>query len=82
MKKIFQIGLLAVVVIAVSCKKDSLSKNSVSNNPIIGQWNISSFVDNGSDRTSQFASYTFTFDSNNNLQITGSTMMSMCSWTF
>ena len=81
MKKVFHLVLLTVAVFAGSCKKDSLSRNSASNNPIVGLWQISSFVDNGLDKTSQFAAYTFTFTSNNNLEIRGGSMMSMCSWT-
>lgn len=73
-------GLLILSVLAVSCKKDSL-EISTSNNPIVGEWAISSFVDNGLDKTSQFAAYTFTFTSNNNLEIKGGSMMNMCNWT-
>ncbi len=82
MKKVFQIVLLTVAVFAVSCKKDNLSKNSTANSPVIGQWQISSFVDNGSDETSKFAAYTFVFDGNDHLEIKGGMMMSMCNWTF
>lgn len=83
MKKTLQIALLAIAIFTASCKKDSLSKNSTSNNPVIGEWSISSFADNGIDKTTQFASYLFDFTNNNNLQIkNGTMMMSMCSWTF
>lgn len=70
------------VLVAISCTKESLLKNNTSNNPITGQWVISSFVDNSVNKTSQFSGYTFTFDNDNNLQISGGMMMNMCSWTY
>ncbi len=72
---------MAVAVITASCKKDNMPIDSNSNNPVVGNWKIFSFVDNGVNQTSQFAAYTFTFSSNNHLQITARKMLDMCNWT-
>lgn len=82
MKNILQIVLLTFAVIAVSCKKNSVPANSTSNNPLLGQWAVSSFVDNSVNKTSEFAAYSFTFSTNNSLQVNGGSMMNMCNWTF
>lgn len=82
MKSMIQIILMTLAVIAVSCKKDSVPINGTSNNPIVGEWAVSSFVDNSINKTSEFAAYSFAFGSNNSLQVKGGTMMNMCNWTF
>lgn len=49
-----------------SCKKDDKStnlKNDVQNNVQIGTWRITKFIDSGTDETSHFTGYNFTFKS-------------------
>lgn len=76
MKNYFKLSILAFVLLIASCKKDN-----VTSSPIEGNWAVSSFVDNGTDKTSQFLAYDFTFDKSGNMQIKGGSMMSMCNWT-
>lgn len=79
MKKYFLLAILAIPVMMASCEKDTI----VVDNPIEGKWSIISFVDNGTDKTSEFAPYIFTFDSNGNMLVSGGGggMMEMCNWT-
>ena len=69
--------ILALAVFAVSCTKDKLSTN----NNIVGKWFITTFTDDGIDKTIAFAPYDFTFDEQGDLSINGGSMMSMCNWT-
>lgn len=81
MKHTFLLLFIAALFVT-SCKKESATTNNNSNSPIVGEWVISSFVDNGVNEISQFAGYTFNFDANNNMQVNSGMMMNMCSWTF
>jgi hypothetical protein len=76
MKNIIKLALLAIIVMLASCKK-----NNAVNDPIEGKWTISSFVDSGTDKTSQFVAYDFSFDNKGNLSVNGGSMMSMCGWS-
>jgi hypothetical protein len=78
MNKYFKLAILALVVISVSCKK----QNTATNNTLEGTWTITSFVDNDTDKTSQFATDNLTFDNKGNMSIgSGGMMMNMCSWS-
>ncbi len=77
MKKHSLLAILTISVMVASCKKDTVAVS----NPIEGKWSITSFVDNGTDLTTEFAPYVFTFDSNGNMSIGGGGMMEMCNWT-
>ena len=72
----FKLIILTVFVMFASCKK-----NNTANDPIEGKWSISSFVDNGTDKTSQFTGYDFTFDNKGNMSVNGAGLMNMCAWT-
>jgi hypothetical protein len=75
MKKYFVIVLVALTAIIISCKKDKVADK------IVGSYYVSSFVDNGNDKTAQFAAYVFKFENNGNMSIEDGSMMNMCSWT-
>jgi len=69
MKKLSFLLLAIVFSIAVSCKKDAAS-NSTSNSVIESQkaivasntWKVTSFIENGVDQTSDFATYLLQFN--------------------
>lgn len=78
MKKFLLFAILAVPVMIASCQKDTV----VVDNPIEGKWTITSFVDNGTDKTAAFEPYIFVFDDKGNISIDGGGgMMDMCNWT-
>lgn len=74
MKKYTLLSIVAIFVMIVSCKKTTIY-------PIEGNWVITSYINNGTDKTSQFAPYEFFFNSNGKLSISNIGMMNMCSFS-
>lgn len=68
------LSVLLLLVMIVSCKKGTLY-------PIEGTWSITSYVNNGTDKTSQFAPFTFSFKNSGKLSISNVGMMNMCSFS-
>jgi len=64
MKKFLQISFLtSIIVVLVSCSRNS---DDLSVNPgqtvVAGTWRVSLFKDSGNDETTDFAGYSFTFN--------------------
>ncbi len=78
MKKYILLASISLTVMLGSCKKDNITLPVT----LEGKWAITSFIDNGTDKTSQLNSYNFTFDKNGNLAVnSGGMMNNMCNWT-
>lgn len=77
MKRYIGLVIVAIVVMIAACKKDKVS----SSNDFLGSYKVYSFVDNGINKTAEFAPYTITFNSNGIMSIDSTGMMNMCSWS-
>lgn len=77
MKTVSEIIICVLIILNTSCSKDSPAVT----NEIVGKWSITTFTDNGMDKTNEFKAYQFTFDKQGNLAINGGGMMNMCHWT-
>lgn len=88
MKKLRILPVLAVVFmlnVASMCSNDD-SPNSVDPTPVInaaasGTWRVTLFNDSGTDETSHFTGYNFTFGANNVLTATNGTNTYTGSWS-
>jgi len=73
--RIYQTILFAVVLVFISCTtdEDTNSNNStadiqeITNLVVSGTWRITNFIDSGSDETSDFDSYGFSFNTDGSL---------------
>ncbi len=57
--------LLAVAIGISGCKKSAIQEDLVILAMTNGQWKMTSFVEGGTDRTADFASYRFKYNTNN-----------------
>lgn len=61
--KIAVLACFVALFTIVSCKKDdNKTKNTIESNVQSGTWKITKFVDSGTDETSQFSGYNFSFN--------------------
>ena len=83
MKKILQILTIALVTLTVACKKDSADPSSNSNNPVTpGTYIITLFTDNSDGNiTSQYAAYTFQFNSDNTITASNGVANTTGAWS-
>lgn len=83
MKKIFFL-LLAGAFMLTACSKDDDSNNgpsaAVATSLKAGTWRVTSFVENGTDRTSDFSSFTFTFSSSGAVAAANSILTATGTW--
>ncbi|HOS16454.1 MAG TPA: hypothetical protein PKX15_05550 [Bacteroidales bacterium] len=75
----------AFLFVFASCKKDDNSSSS-SSSPTVGivtqgQWQITSFTENGINHTNHFTGHSFTFASNGALSATNGTVSATGSWS-
>lgn len=82
----FTILLVLTFIIINSCGSDDNSSNvntvtSVTNVVSLGTWKITLFNDSGTDKTSHFSGYNFTFGTGNSLQATNGTNSYTGSWS-
>jgi len=86
MKKSFIFSaLMGLAIVLNACSSDSSdeemqtsseSVQAVSNLVVSGSWSITSYVDSGTDETSDYTGYSFTFNSDGSLDaVNGSTMI-------
>jgi len=87
MKGIRLLFLLAtsMLISFSSCKKDDNSSSS-SSSPTVGivtqgQWQITSFTENGVNHTSHFTGHSFTFTSNGSLSASNGTVSASGTWS-
>ncbi len=85
MKKIFFL-LLAGTFILTACSKDDDNNNSGASAAVAtslksGNWRITSFVENGTDRTTNFSSFTFTFGNSGAVTAVNSVLTATGTWT-
>ena len=65
-----------------SCKKeDTKTKNEVETNIVEGTWRISNFVDSGTNETSDFTGYNFTFSTDGKLTASNGTNYYTGTWS-
>jgi hypothetical protein len=82
--RVLTVAVLAFSIIAASCTK---SNNSVTNDTPIatvitqGSWFVHYYFDNGSDETSDYAAYSFTFNASGSVLATKSGVTITGSWT-
>lgn len=76
MKRYIGIATVAIVMIIVSCKKDKVA----SGYDFLGSYKVWSFVDNDTVRTTEFALYTITFNSNGEINVDSAGIVKICSW--
>lgn len=87
MKKYVTIGIIFILIMSGNaCKKESTTTpttnpSTIATNPIIGTWQISSFIKGKVDCTNNFIGYTFTCNSNGGMTILGNGHnYNNCSW--
>jgi len=83
MKKIFFL-LLAGTFILAACSKDDDDNNgpsaAVATSLKVGTWRVTSFVENGTDRTADFSSFVFTFSSTGSVAAVNSVLTANGTW--
>lgn len=68
MKKLAAVVLLGTTFLFVSCKKEDVkTQKEIESEVTSGTWRISSFIDSGTDETSNFNGFTFTFNADGGL---------------
>lgn len=83
MRKILTIILLLAGFTGIqSCKKeDTKTKNEIETNIVEGTWRISNFVDSGTNETSDFTGYNFTFSTDGKLTASNGTNTYTGTWS-
>ncbi len=63
---LYFLTIIIGIVLLASCKKDDNSNSSTAlNNTLqMGKWKITYYIDNGTDQTSHYTGYAFTFNNN------------------
>ncbi len=83
-------AILALALIAVGCSSDSeddltqdptVSIQAVTDIAVSGSWTISSYVDSGTDETSDYNGYTFNFSADGSLEAVNGTTVVTGSWS-
>lgn len=75
------VGLIGLLTLS-SCNKDKNSvQNEVETSVSSGTWRITKFIDSGSDETSNFTGYTFSFNSSDVLSATNGTNTYTGTWS-
>ena len=88
MKKILWLVIISsTIALTTSCSKDK-QEDSLFTNPqaqeqavISGSWKVTLFTDSGNDETSDFAGYSFQFQSNGTLTATKNSVSKTGTWT-
>ena len=85
MKQAFNFFLAGLLLVSISsCSKDDDNNGgasgAVATSLKSGTWRISSFVDNGTDETGDFSSFTFTFNSSGTVTAINSILTATGSW--
>jgi hypothetical protein len=87
MKKVLMFGMgMLLSLSAVSCSDDDSSSSTNSPSEVTetltaGTWRITSFTEDGEDRTPSFSNYNFTFSSSNTVSATNGTNTYTGAWS-
>ncbi|QBA64758.1 hypothetical protein [Muriicola soli] len=89
-KSIFYFTLISLAIVLSSCSSDnndeemqtsSQSVEAVSNLVVSGSWTITSYVDSGTDETSDYSGYSFSFNTDGSLEAVNGTTVITGSWS-
>ena len=89
-RKFLNITVIMLAIGLVSCSNSDDSTNPADNGALIrevsnlvmnGTWTISEFIDSGSDETSNFSGFSFTFNSDGSLIAEGGTEIITGEWS-
>lgn len=83
MKKLVQFFFAGFLLLAASCSKDDNGGTSaqVATSLKSGTWKVTSYVDNGTDETSSFNSFTFTFAGSGTVTAVNSVLTATGTWS-
>lgn len=84
MKKLFNILLFSSVIVLSSCSKADDNPGDASAEVATslksGTWRISSYSDNGTDKTANYSSFIFTFDANGAISAANGLLTAVGTW--
>jgi hypothetical protein len=83
MKNIVISGLTLLLILNISCSKDTLNlpAEKIPNDLLVGKWIVSSYFDENIDCTNQFAGYTFICSADGSMTIDGNGQSYICDWS-